>query len=134
MTFGPKPRAINTTPPRSMRRQAYKMAWSDRFSSDAVVIVRDLGLEKIKTKDLLSTVLSLGGTGRVLVTIAEHDEVIEKSGQNLKWHSRKLYAGGIKEVKVMLIDQVTVRDILVSDKVIMTEDSVKRLQERIERV
>ena len=30
VTFGPKPRVVKCRPPRSLRRLAFKMAWSDR--------------------------------------------------------------------------------------------------------
>jgi len=132
--FGPKPRAVESRPPKNVRRQAFKMAWSDRFSSDAVVVVKDFGLDKIKTKDLLARLVALGGTGRVLIALPERHRIVEKSAQNLKPHSKKRYAGEIRSVLVKLIDQVTVRDILLADRLFLTEGALKLLQVRVEIV
>jgi len=132
--FGPKPRVVKTKPPRSLRRQAFRMAWSDRFSSDAVIVVRDFGLKEIKTKALLATLVGLGGVGRVLIALPEMDGVIEKSARNLRFHPGKTYAGGIKSVLVKCIDQITVYDILLADRLFLTEESLKLLQARMKGV
>ena len=132
--FGPKPRAVESRPPKSVRKLAFKMAWSDRFSSDAVVIVKGFGLDRIKTKDLLTVLVALGGTGRVLIALPDRDNVVEKSARNLKPHSKKRYAGDIRSVSVKLIDQVTVHDILLADRLFLTTESLKLLQSRMEVV
>ncbi len=132
--FGPRPVVVESRPPKSVRRLAFRMAWSDRFSSDAVVIVRDFGLDAIKTKDLLSRLIKLGGTGRILIALAEKDEIMAKSARNLGVHSPKRYAGDIRSVIVKLIDGVTVRDVLLADTLFLTEESLKLLQARMEVV
>lgn len=132
--FGPKPRAVESRPPKNVRRLAFKMAWSDRFSSDAVVVLKDFGLEEIKTKELLARLVALGGIGRVLIALAERHKIVEKSAQNLKPHTRKRYAGDIRSVCVKLIDQVTVHDILLADRLFLTQESLKLLQARMEVV
>jgi len=134
VVFGPKPRVVKSKPPRSLRRQAFRMAWSDRFSSDAVVVVRDFGLKEIKTKALLMTLVGLGGMGRVLIGLSERDEVVEKSARNLGFHPRKSYTGSIKSVLVKCIDRITVYDILLADRLFLTEESLKLLQARMEGV
>ena len=130
--FGPRPRVVESRPPKSVRKLAFKMAWSDRFSSDAVVVVKDFGLAKIKTKDLLTTLVALGGTGRVLIALSERDDTVEKSARNLKPHARNTYTGDIRSVLVKLISKITVQDILLADRLFLTEDSLKLLQARME--
>jgi large subunit ribosomal protein L4 len=134
VVFGPKPRAVESRPPKSIRRLAFRMAWSDRFSSGAVVILRDFGLDTIKTKDLLARLVALGGTGRVLISLSERDEIVEKSARNLRAYSGKRFAGDIRSVLVKLIDGVTVRDVLLADRLFLTEESLKLLQARMEVV
>ena len=134
VVFGPKPRAVESRPPRSVRRLALRMAWSDRFLSDAVVIVKDFGLDAIKTKDLLARLIALGGAGRVLIAMSERDEIVEKSARNLKVHSGKRFAGDIRSVLVKLIDRVTAHDVLLADRLFLTEESLKLLQARMEVV
>ncbi|MBN1593153.1 MAG: 50S ribosomal protein L4 [Candidatus Coatesbacteria bacterium] len=134
VVFGPKFRVVESKPPKSARRLAFRMAWSDRFSSDAVVIVKDFGLDAIGTKGLLSRLADLGGTGRILICMHEKDEIIEKSARNLKLHSKKRYAGEIRSVMVKLIDGITVRDVLMADRLFLTEESLKQLQARMEVV
>jgi len=82
----------------------------------------------------LTTLVGLGGMGRVLIGLPERDEVVEKSARNLGFHSRKTYVGSIKSVLVKCIDRITVYDILLADRLFLTEESLKLLQARMEGV
>jgi len=134
VVFGPKPRHVEVKPPRSLRRLAFKMAWSDRFASDAVIIVDKMELPEIKTKYLLEKMVTIGASGRVLIALAKKDVVVSKSARNLKFRPRKFYAGQIKSVSVKPIDQVTVHDILLADRIVLTRESLDRLRARMECV
>lgn len=134
VAFGPRPRTVEGRPPKSTRRLAFKMAWSDRFASDAVVIVRDWGLAEIKTRELLANLIGLGASGRVLIGVAEVDGVLQKSARNLKPHPGKLYAGKVKAVSIKLISQITVHDLILSDTILMKEDALEHLKTRMESV
>jgi large subunit ribosomal protein L4 len=132
--FGPKPRTVEKRPPKSTRKLAFKMAWSDRFASDAVIVVKDWGLTEIKTRELLANLIGLGASGRVLIGLAEVDEILLKSARNLKPHPGKLYAGKVRAVSIKLISQITVHDIILSDTIVMKEDALEHLKTRMESV
>ena len=130
--FGPRTRVVESKPPKSIRRLAFRMAWSDRFASDAVIILRDLGLDRISTKSLLERITAVGAAGRALIALSESNEVLEKSARNIKPHRKKLYAGKIRSVCVKLVAQVTVYDILLADTILLDEEALKKLQARME--
>jgi large subunit ribosomal protein L4 len=81
---GPKPRDYEYHLPRKAVRAATRMALLSKFQDQETVVLDDLSLTEIKTKQVAGILkaLKLAGT-TVLLTTAKHDPVVYKSARNI---------------------------------------------------
>ena len=112
VTHAPKPRSYAQRTPKKMVRLALASALSDRASNERVLVVDSWGFSQPKTKDALKALSALGVVGRALVVLAHDDEVAWRSFRN------------IPSVHVLSAGELNAYDILVSDYVIFTKNSV----------
>ena len=118
VAFGPKPRDYSYKLPKKVRKLGLKMALSARFSEDQIVVLDQLEMGGIKTKDF-QTVLNNLNVKNALVVIADHDEKVELSSRN------------IPKVKVMPASGLNVYDILLHEKLILVQSSLEKIEERL---
>ncbi len=109
---GPKPRKYTKDMPKKMRREAIRSALSALARDQQLVIVDRLQLEAAKTKEMKSILSSLAGEGKALVLLAEQNENIQRSVNNLP-NARTLRA-----------NYLNIRDLLGHDKVIIPLDAL----------
>ena len=70
VVFGPHPRSYEQRLPKRMKRLALRGALTAKFADGAVKVVEDLGLDEIKTRELVGYLDGLKADGRVLVVAA----------------------------------------------------------------
>lgn len=112
VALGPKPRSYAQRTPKKMVRLALWSALSDRASSEKIVVVSSWGLEAPKTKDAKAVLNAIGVSGKILVVLARGDEASYKSFRNLT------------DVHIIMADQLNAYDVLVSDWVVFTPDTL----------
>ena len=112
VAHGPKPRSYDQRTPKKMKRLALASALSDRMSEGKVIVVNSWGFDTPKTKDAAAALASLGASGRVLVVLNRTDVNARKSFSNLPY------------VHVLAASQLNTYDVLVSDFVVFTSDSL----------
>jgi large subunit ribosomal protein L4 len=95
-----------------MVRLALASALSDRATNERILVVDAWGFSQPKTKAALQALAALGVEGRILVVLTVEDEVAWKSFRN------------VPSVHVLSAGELNAYDILVSDYVIFTKDSV----------
>ena len=115
--FGPKPRDYEFKINSKVRKQALAMAMSARFQEGNLVIIDDLTLEQIKTKDFVGIMSSLQINNGLIVT--------DNSGENLLKSSKNV--GGFK---VLSSQGVNVFDILLHKKLILVQPVIDSLEKR----
>ena len=113
VALGPKPRSYKQRTPKKMIRLALASALSDRFSSEKIIVLKDWGLEAPSTKGAVEVLKKLELDGRILVVLTREDEVVWKSLRNLGDH-----------IHVLVTGELNAYDVLVSDWVVFTEDSL----------
>ncbi len=114
--FGPRPRKYTKQMPRKMRRTALRSALSVKASADQIVVVDDLAVDALKTKEMVQALSALGAEGKsVLLVPAEKNEVLWRSARNLP------------QVKILLSGYLNLRDLLGYDLVIMSKDAVEHI-------
>ena len=111
VALGPKPRSYAQRTPKKMVRLALLSALSDRAAEGKVAIVK-WGIEEPKTKAAKTALAALELEGRILVVLTPDDEAIAKSFRNLP------------EVHLLRADQLNAYDVLCSDWVVFTPDSL----------
>ena len=117
-TFAAKPRDYSQKVNRKVYRSALCVILSELRRKDALVIVDKVDLASPKTKDLLAKTKALGITNALIVS--------ENAAGNLDLASRNLY--DIAATDVAHVNPVA---LLRFDKVVMSEDSVRKLEESL---
>ncbi|MDY6781805.1 MAG: 50S ribosomal protein L4 [Cyanobacteriota bacterium] len=117
--FGPKPRDYSQKMNRKERRLALRTAFQSR--AEDLTIVEDFAEEfsRPKTKDLVSAFSRWGiGPGeKVLLILNEKAHNVYLSGRNLK------------ELKILLANQLNVYDLLWADKIAVVKPALQKIQE-----
>ena len=117
-TFAAKPRDYSQKVNRKVYRNAMCTILSELRRKDALVVVDKIDLDTPKTKDLLAKANALGVSNALLVT--------ENATGNLALASRNLY--NIAATDAAHINPVA---LLRFEKVVMSEDSVRKLEESL---
>ena len=117
ITFAAKPRSFAQKVNRKMYRGAMRSILSELVRRERLVLVESLGLARPKTRDLAARLAALG-LADVLIVVADHDETLRLASRNLPG------------VVVQLSAEVSPASLLAFDKVLITLDAAKRLEER----
>ncbi|MEM8926307.1 MAG: 50S ribosomal protein L4 [Actinomycetota bacterium] len=112
IAHGPKPRDYSQRTNKKMIKLALRSALSDRASEDKVVVVERWGFDTPSTKAAAAALAAIGVEGKALVVLSRDDDTARKSFRNLP------------EVHVLAADQLNAYDVLVSDYVVFTKDSL----------
>lgn len=118
--FGPQPRDYSYRMPATARRSALCAALSAKLRDGQVKLVDSLSLEEGKTKLLAAMLKDLGVTSALIIT-ADRNEGLERAGRNLPY------------AKVLRSEGANVYDILRYDTLILTQESVAALEQRLAR-
>lgn len=114
--FGPKPRKYSMTLTVKSRRLALRSALLAQL--EQMVAIDSFGLSKASTKALNEVLTkNLNFTGKVLLIVKEHDSNVSLSARNLA------------KVKLVLANNLSVRDLLNADHIVVTEDALAQIQE-----
>jgi len=114
--FGPKPRSYSYRIPKKIRRQALRSVLSGQARENKLLVVKDFDLGEVKTKRL-SEILKSFELSRALV-------VDTKDNRNLKLSARNMPDVGFRSQ-----EGLNVVELLRFENVVITETSVKQLQE-----
>lgn len=116
--FGPSPKSYAYKVPKKVRKLALKMALSSKLREKELTVLDRLEMERIKTKDVLAVIKTLGKDNVLLVT-DQKDEKLELSSRNLP------------NVKVMRCEGLNVYDVLKCKDLILLEPAVRTIEERL---
>ena len=116
-TFATKPRSFEQKVNRKMYRGAMRSILSELIRCERLLVVDKFVLDRAKTKDMVARLDGLG-LADVLIVTAEESESLNRA-------SRNLYS-----VAVQNFAEVNPVSLLSFDKVVMTVDAAKRIEER----
>jgi large subunit ribosomal protein L4 len=117
IVFGPHPRSYRIDMPRKQRRLALRSALSAKAQDGGLLVLEGFELEAPKTKAVADLIRGVDSPRRVLVVLGSHNEMLEKSARN------------IPEVRLTLAGNLSVRDIIGADTVIVTRDAIEHIEE-----
>jgi large subunit ribosomal protein L4 len=117
-TFGPQPRDYSYRLPRTARREALLSALSLKNREGKIIVVDKFELEEAKTKLMVKALAELKVESAVIVISQSHPK-IERSARNLP------------KVKVLRVEGLNVYDLLRYDHLILTQEALQRLEERL---
>lgn len=116
VVFGPHMRSYDKKLPKKMRRAAIRSALSARLADGDIVIVDEIKMDKISTKQMVQFLAGLEAVGKVLLVVENMSEEVRLSSRN------------IPNLQVRISPAVSARDLLASKKIIMTKGAVEILQ------
>ena len=117
IALGPKPRSYKYTVNKKEKRLAIKSILSSKVLENELVVVDSLPLKEIKTKEMARALNNLKVEGKTLILLPEKNETVQKSARN------------IEGVKTTLVNTINVYDLLKYKNLIITLDTVKKLEE-----
>ena len=117
VSHGPKPRDYGFSVNKKVRKLAMKSALSSKVLSDELVVLDELSLSEIKTKEIIKVLGALNSGKKALIVLPEKDDVIYRSARN------------IKGCKTTLVSTLNVYDILNCDTMIALRDAVAKIEE-----
>lgn len=117
IAHGPKPREYGFSINKKVRRLAMKSAFSSKVAAEVLVVLDDLKLDAIKTKEVVKVLTALETGKKVLLVLPENNDVLYRSARNI--------AG----VKVSTVNTLNVYDILNCDTMLVLKDSVAKIEE-----
>ena len=116
VVFGPHPRDYSQRIPKKMNRGAIRCILSQKARDEKILIVKDIRLEQARTREMVRLLANLGiDSPALIVTLAPQKDVI-------------LSAKNIKRVKTLPAPQLNPLDLLNHDRVVMTEEAVRRAE------
>jgi len=118
VTFGPKPKNYSYQLPKKVRRLALRMAISARNAEGNMIVVDNLNLPAIKTKDFVQIMNNFDFNDCLIVT-AGNDPVVSKSARNAVGY------------KVLPVTGLNVYDILKHSKLMLVQESIAQIEERL---
>ena len=116
IALGPKPRSYSYTINKKERRLAYKSVLSQKVLDNEIVILDKLELKEAKTKSMVKVVNNLK-LEKALFILPEKNENIQLSARN------------IEKIKTSSVDTINIFDLLKYTKLVLTVDTVKKLEE-----
>ncbi len=116
MVFAPVPRDYSFKINKKEKRAALKSALTDKVASSNLVVLDELKMEEIKTKNFVKVMQNLN-VDNGLVVINDNDVNIMMSARN------------IPTVKMALPNTINVYDVMKAKKLVLTKDAVKTIEE-----
>ena len=117
IALGPKPRSYKYQVNKKEKRLAIKSCLSSKVLENQLVVVDSLPFKEIKTKEMAKTLTNLKVEGKTLILLPEKNETVQKSARN------------IEGVKTTLVNTINVYDLLKYNNLVVTLDTVIKLEE-----
>jgi large subunit ribosomal protein L4 len=118
VAFGPDGRRYSYNVPKKVRKLALKMALSSKMQENELLVLDQIELDAIKTKELVNLLEKLELENALIVT--------EKQNENLEMSSRN-----VTGVKVLRSEGLNVYDILKYRMLVLLEPAIKTIERRL---
>lgn len=116
MVFAVKPRDYSQKVNKKVRKLAIQSALSMKVADKNIIVLEDLALETAKTKLMVKILGNFDAKKALVVTAVKNESVVRASGN-------------IQGIKTLTADSVNVYDLLNYDKLVITKDAVKKVEE-----
>lgn len=117
VVFAPKPRDFSKKVNKQMKRAAFVSAISTCLAEKCLIVVDELNFKAPKTSEIVDILSALKLDKRTTIVTKSNDENVVLSARN------------IPNVSVTTADQLCTYDIVVSDKLLVTKEAIKSIEE-----
>ena len=117
VAFAPKPRDFSKKVNKEAKRVAFRSAISTKLADKELVVLENLDIKDAKTKTMVEVLKNLNiDRTAVIVTNGANENVLRASGN-------------LQSVEVTSADLLSVYDIIKCDKLVVTADAIKSIEE-----
>ena len=117
VAFAPKPRDFSKKVNKEAKRVAFRSAISTKLADKELVVLENLDIKDAKTKTMVEVLKNLNiDRTAVIVTSGANENVLRASGN-------------LQSVEVTSADLLSVYDIIKCDKLVVTADAIKSIEE-----
>ena len=117
IAHGPKPRSYRFEINKTVKRLALKSALSSKVAASEMIVLDELTLAAIKTKEVVNVLTAVKAAKKTLIVLPEKNDVIYRSARN------------IEGVNVTFVNTLNVYDILNCDSIVVLKDAVAKIEE-----
>jgi large subunit ribosomal protein L4 len=117
IVFGPTPRSYSYKLPKKVRRLAIKSVLSSKVIDNNIIVLEDLTLDAVKTKEFAGILKGLSVDKKALIVTADANETVALSARN------------IPGVTVVEANGINVLDVVNHDKLLITKAAVEKVEE-----
>ncbi|MEK4630685.1 MULTISPECIES: 50S ribosomal protein L4 [Bacillus] len=117
VVFGPTPRSYSYKLPKKVRRLAIKSVLSSKVNDNNIIVLEDLTLDTVKTKEMTAILKGLSVEKKALIVTADANEAVSLSTRN------------IPGVTVVQANGINVLDVVNHEKLLITKAAVEKVEE-----
>ena len=117
VVFGPTPRSYSYKLPKKVRRLAIKSVLSSKVNDNNIIVLEDLTLDTVKTKEMAAILKGLSVEKKALIVTADANEAVALSARN------------IPGVTVVEANGINVLDVVNHEKLLITKAAVEKVEE-----
>lgn len=117
VVFGPTPRSYSYKLPKKVRRLAIKSVLSSKVNDNNIIVLEDLTLDAVKTKEFAGILKGLSVEKKALIVTADANETVALSARN------------IPGVTVVEANGINVLDVVNHEKLLITKAAVEKVEE-----
>ena len=116
VVFAPTPRDYSFKLNKKEKQAALKSVLTDKVQNDALVVVDEIKLDEIATKEFAKVMKNLN-VEKGLVVLADNDKNVVLSARNMA------------DVNTEVVNAINVYDILSAGKLVLTKDALTKIEE-----
>jgi len=116
VVFAPVPRDYSIKMNKKEKRAAIRSALSDKLANEKLIVVDEIKMDEKKTKKFAEVLANINAV-KPLVILPENDENVVYSARN------------IEDAMTALPETINVYDIMKAGTLVLTKDSVKKIEE-----
>ena len=117
IALGPRPRSYSYKINKKEKRLAIKSILSSKVAEKELIVLDKLELKEIKTANMVKVLNNVKAEGKTLILLPANNENVCKSSRN------------IEGVKTLTVDTINAYDLVKYNSLVVTEDTVKKLEE-----
>ena len=117
IALGPKPRSYKYRVNKKEKQLAIRSLLSSKVLENSLIVVDKFDFKEIKTKQVVNALANLKVEGKTLIMVPEKDEILQRSARN------------IQNVRTISVSTINVFDLLKYKNLVLTVDTVKKLEE-----
>ena len=117
IALGPKPRTYTIKLTKKVKRLALKSALSSKVVENNIMVLDEINLSEIKTKNMVNMLNNLKLDTNALIVLGEKNENVVRSAKN------------IPNVKTAYVNTINAYDIIKYNKFIVTKEAAAKIEE-----